>query len=87
MTLAKSKGTSLVVPLYSEFDEASTLGPMMAARKGKQAPGNTNGAKTYAPVTAIRGLGPYTSVNRLAVPRPESSKSTPERIFSHRSGL
>ena len=60
-TLAKSKGTSLVV-LYTEFDETSTLGPMMAARKGKQAPESSNGPKTYAPVTVEQASGEFTFV-------------------------
>ena len=61
-TLAKSKGTSLVVPLYTEFDETSTLGPMIAARKGKQAPESSNGPKTYAPVTVEQASGEFTFV-------------------------
>jgi hypothetical protein len=61
-TLAKSKGGSLVIPLYTEFDATSTLGPMMAARKGKHAPGSTNGSNTYAPVTVEQASGEFTFV-------------------------
>lgn len=36
--LAKAKGKSMVIPLYSELDDTSTLGPAMAARNGKTQP-------------------------------------------------
>lgn len=37
-TASKAEGQSMVVPLYSELDDNSTLGPVLAARKGQQQP-------------------------------------------------
>jgi flagellin-specific chaperone FliS len=54
---AKAKGRSMIVPLYSEFDDTSVLGPMLAGRKGgKQQP------STSAPITVDEASAQYTFV-------------------------
>lgn len=37
-SLAKANGRPMIVPLYTELDDSSTLGPVLAARKGKPQP-------------------------------------------------
>ncbi len=64
-SLAKSKNAGLIVPMYVEFDETSTLGPMIAARKGNQQPNaqqpNTKAApRSYTPVTVEQASGQVT---------------------------
>ncbi len=59
-SLAKSKGLPMVVPLYTEFDETSTLGPVAAARKGKQQPNAKSTTKSYTPVTVDQASGEFT---------------------------
>lgn len=55
-TLSKKKGQSMVVPLYSELDDTSTLGPAMSARNGKAQPNLT------APITVDDVSAQYTYV-------------------------
>ena len=55
-TLSKAKGQSMIVPLYTELDDTSTLGPMLSAKKGKPQP-NTN-----APITVDDAAVQYTFV-------------------------
>lgn len=61
-SLAKSNGLSMVVPLYSEFDETSTLGPLMAARKGNQQSKPKASPNGYTPVTVEQASGEATFV-------------------------
>jgi hypothetical protein len=61
-TFAKSKGLPLVVPLYTEFDESSTLGPLMASRKSNQAPNTKNTPNAYTPITVDQASGGFTSI-------------------------
>ncbi len=56
MTLTKAKGQSMVVPLYTELDDTSVLGPMIAARKGKQQPNMSS------PITVDDATAQYTFV-------------------------
>ncbi len=59
-SLAKAKGLPSVVPLYSEFDESSVLGPLQAKRKagGKQS-GSSSGT---APIAVEQTSGEYTFI-------------------------
>jgi hypothetical protein len=61
-SLAKSKGTSLIVPLYTEFDETSTLGSLAAAKKNNEQPNAKKTPNTYTPVTVEQASGEFTFV-------------------------
>src|SRR5579884_1423903 len=61
-SLAKSKNLPMIVPLYSEFDESSTLGPLIAARKGNQPPKAKQPANAYTPVTVEQASGEFTFI-------------------------
>jgi hypothetical protein len=56
VTLLKDKGQSLIVPLYSEIDDSSVLGPVLSARKGKPQP------STSGPITVDDASAQYTFV-------------------------
>jgi hypothetical protein len=61
-SLAKSKHLGMTVPLYSEFDESSTLGPLMAARKGNQQSNTKTTPNSYTPVTVEQASGQFTFI-------------------------
>lgn len=66
-SLAKSKGLAMIVPLYSEFDETSTLAPLIAAKKGSQQqsnqqPNKSTGANQMTPITVEQASGQFTFV-------------------------
>ena len=57
MATAQSNGHSILIPLYWEFDQSSTLGPVMAQRKDASAP-----ASKHQPVTVQAASTQYTFV-------------------------
>ncbi|HLH02891.1 MAG TPA: YfdX family protein [Bryobacteraceae bacterium] len=65
-TLAKSKNLPMMIPLYSEFDTSSTLGPLEAARKsGQKSPANNSSQpqhSRFAPLTVDDTSVQYTYV-------------------------
>ncbi len=61
-SVAKANGYNLVVPLYTEFDESSTLAPLISARKGNQNSKPKNALNSYTPITVDQVSGEYTFI-------------------------
>lgn len=61
-SLAKSDRLGSVIPLYSEFDEDSTLAPVMAARKKAPPSRAPAAANSYTPITVDQVAGAFTFI-------------------------
>jgi hypothetical protein len=77
-TLLKAKGQSLVVPLYSELEDQSVLGPVLSARKGKPQP------STSAPITVDDASAQFTFVG-LDLDKAESRLDAAKKALENKN--